>query len=195
MTMSIGIFAFPDMEMLDFAGPYEVFDSASRIGATSDGQEVFRLVVISESYDPVRVRGGAILQPQATIADELELACLIIPGGPGVDAVIEGGAVVTWIIEQAARVPIIASVCTGAFILAQTGLLGGLQATTHSRRSDDLRRRFPAVDVVSSHRWVDVGQFVTSAGVSAGIDMALHLVERLVSVDLATATARRIEIL
>jgi len=194
MTMTVGLFCFPEMEMLDFAGPYQVFATASRL-ASGDTYGLFRLVSIGTTVDPVRVRGGAVILPEATIADHPVLDALVIPGGrAGVDAQIQGGEAVKWIRAQADSVPIIASVCTGAFLLAETGLLDGLQATTHSDHVNDLRRTFPALDVVESLRWVDSGHFVTSAGLSAGIDMALHLVERLASRDLAVSTARQLEL-
>jgi len=194
MTMSIGLFCFPEMEMLDYAGPYQVFATASRL-ASGDSYGLFRLVTIGTSLDPVRVRGGAVILPEAAIADHPGLDALIIPGGrAGVDTQIREGVAVEWIRTQAASVPIIASVCTGAFLLAQTGLLDGLQATTHADHVNDLRRTFPSLDVVESLRWVDSGRFITSAGLSAGIDMALHLVERLASRDLSVSTARQLEL-
>ena len=194
MTMSIGLFCFPEMEMLDYAGPYQVFVTASRL-ASGDSYGLFRPVTIGTSLDPVRVRGGAALLPEATIADHPALDALVIPGGrAGVDAQIRQGDSVEWIRTQADTVPIIASVCTGAFLLAQTGLLDGLQATTHADHVNDLRHTYPNVDVVESLRWVDSGHFVTSAGLSAGIDMALHLVERLASRDLSVSTARQLEL-
>jgi len=193
MTISIGLFAYPDMELLSFAGPYQVFATAQELGAENGGDTI-RLVTIATSLDPVVVRGGAAVMPQATIHDHLDLTCLIIPGGGDVDAQIECQEVVDWLRGQARVVPIVASVCTGAFLLAQTGVLSGLQATTHALQVNDLRHRFPAMDVIESHRWVDTGRFVTSAGLSAGIDMALHLLERLTSHELAVQTARQLEL-
>jgi transcriptional regulator GlxA family with amidase domain len=194
MTMSIGLYAFTGMEMLDFAGPYQVFTTANRIAAP-DGQDLFSTVVIGSDLGPVAVRGGATVLPQTTIATHPPLTCLILPGGmPAVDAQIDRGDIVEWVAAQAATVPVVASVCTGAFLLAQTGLLSGLEATTHLEHLDHLRQRFPSINVVAKRRWVDTGQFVTAAGLAAGIDMALHLVERLVSHDLSVETARRLEV-
>jgi len=195
MTMTIGLFAFSEMEMLDFAGPYQVFSTASAVTNAQTGQDLFEMVTISPSQEAVTVRSGAVLLPQATIADHPRLDCLIIPGGmTGVDPLIEEGPVVDWIAAQADSVPLIATVCTGAFLLAQTGLLNGLEATTHQDRTDQLRRRFPDITVIEQRRWVDCGRFVTAAGLSAGIDMTLHLVERLADRDLAVATARAMEL-
>ncbi len=194
MTMSIGIFAFPDMELLDFAGPYQVFAGGSRLLAETTGQAPFDLITIAAEAGPVAARGGARVLPDATITDHPGLDCLILPGGlNGVDAQIDRGDVVPWIASQAETVPIIATVGTGAFLLAQTGLLNGLQAITHVTREAALRRRFPAIDVVENRRWVDTGAFVTAAGLTAGIDMALHLVERLVSREVSVDIARHME--
>ena len=196
MTMTIGLLAFPDMEMLDYAGPYQVFASASSVAKENpEDPELFHLVTIGETAGCVPVRAGASLCVQYTLDDHPELSCLIIPGGmAGVDPAIDRGRIVPWLVDQATKVPVVASVCTGAFLLAQSGLLHAMEATTHHSRVDDLRYRFPSIDVIESRRWVDSGRFVTSAGITAGIDMAIHLVERLASRDLAVATARRLEL-
>ncbi len=194
MTLSIGLFMFPQMELLDFAGPYQVFAAGSRIQANATGEPEFELITIAATPDPVVARGGVRLLPDAMISDHPHLDCLILPGGlTGVDAQIDRGDVVPWIAAQADTVAIIASVGTGAFLLAQTGLLNGLQAITHVTRESALRQRFPAIDVVENRRWVDTGKCVTAAGLTAGIDMALHLVERLVSRDVAVSIARQME--
>jgi transcriptional regulator GlxA family with amidase domain len=101
--------------------------------------------------------------------------------------------VIHWISGQSAPERVVASVCTGAFLLAKTGKLTGKQVTTHWEDIDDLKEMFPSIDVLSTLRWVDEGSFVTSAGISAGIDMSLHLVERLHSRKLAQRTARQLE--
>ena len=195
MTMTIGLFAFPEMEMLDYAGPYQVLASASRVAAQQTGQEAFSLLTIAPSHEAVKVRAGATVLPQASIADHPGLDCLILPGGmAGVVPLLEDGAVVDWVKAQAGIVPLIASVCTGTFLLARTGLLDGLEATTHHSYLDELRRAHPAIKVVAQRRWVDSGRYVTAAGLSAGIDMTCHLVERLATRDLSVATAKVLEL-
>ena len=197
MTMTIGLYVFPDMELLDYAGPYQVFATASRYATYEDEKagDMFQLVTIGSTLDPVKARAGATLIPDLTIDDDLDLDALIIPGGiVGVEQQIHNAATVAWIIRQSAKTPIVASVCTGAFLLAQTGLLDGLKTTTHATFAVDLRRRFPTIDVVDSRRWVDNGQFVSSAGLSAGIDMALHLVERMASRELSVRAAQILEL-
>lgn len=193
--MSVGLFEFPDMEILDFAGPYQVFDTAARLSSERSGKPRFHLVSIGATTEPIRVSGGATCVPEASIADHPKLDCLLLPGGlTGVDAQIERPEVIDWVTAAGETTGIIASIGTGAFLLAQTGALTGFEATTHHAHTDDLRRRFPGIDVVTNRRWVDTGQYVTSAGSSAGIDMAVHLVERLAGRDLAVATARSLEL-
>jgi transcriptional regulator GlxA family with amidase domain len=117
---------------------------------------------------------------------------LLVPGGE-VSTELERPAVIDWIRQTAGSVAVTASVCTGAFLLAQAGLLRGRRATTHWEDLDDLRRRFPEVIVEAGSPWIDEGELVTSAGISAGLDMSLHLVARLVSMELAVRTARQMD--
>ena len=191
MTTTVGLLAHPGIEILNFAGPYQVFATASSLAGGDE--ELFRLVTIGSSADPVTVGGGGCLLPDAAFAVHPPLACLIIPGGSLEVPTIER-SLIDWLSSQVASVPIVASVCTGAFLLAATGCLAGLTVTTHCEFTHILRQHFPDLDVVENRRWVDTGRFVTSAGRSAGIDMALHLVERLASRELAVATARRLEL-
>ncbi|MDR0959791.1 MAG: DJ-1/PfpI family protein [Propionibacteriaceae bacterium] len=195
MTLTVGIYAFDGMELLDHAGPFQVFSTASRLAGEDGDSEIFSVVTLAASMDPVTARGGARILPDATNHDAPALDCLIIPGGHvGVDAQISGTDVVDWVRSQAEQVRILASVCTGAFILAAAGLLDGKKATTHAHYTDELRRRHPQVTVLENRRWVDEGSIITSAGMTAGIDMSLHLVERLANRDLSVATARQMEL-
>lgn len=195
MTLAVGIHLFPDVEVLDFAGPYEVFTTASRVAQRRepDREPPFRVVTLASARAPVRARAGLHALPDHTLADHPPLDLLIIPGGV-VDAELDRPEVIRWITEQGRQVPLVASVCTGAFLLAQAGLLDGRQATTHWEDIADLRRRYPAVHVLEGPRWVDLGSVVTSAGIAAGIDMSLHLVARLAGLDLAQATARQMDV-
>jgi len=123
---------------------------------------------------------------------KLRAYVLIIPGGIVSDE-LERETVIKWIARCAGSASITASVCTGAFLLGRAGLLNGKQATTHWEDIPDLRAMFPGIEVKAGTRWVDTGQIVSSAGISAGIDMSLHLVERLESKELAVSTARQME--
>lgn len=193
MTLRIGIHVFDEVEVLDFAGPYEVFTTAARLhGRSHPGAPLFEVCTLSHSLASVRARAGLLVQPDHSFTEHPPLDVLIVPGGV-VTAELARPEVAAWIAAQATRVQITASVCTGAFLLAQAGLLAGKAVTTHWEDIADLRVMFPGLEVREGLRWVDEGSVVSSAGISAGIDMSLHLVERLAGRALAERTARQME--
>jgi transcriptional regulator GlxA family with amidase domain len=193
MTRTIGIFVFDGVEVLDFAGPYEVFTCASRVHGGEGGQPApFRVVTIGRHADMLRARAGLTVLPEADFSTMPRLDVLLIPGGV-IDAELARPEVIDWIAATDRHTEITASICNGAILLAATGLLDGLPATTHWADMDELRERFPAVQVQQDRRWVDNGRIVTSGGISAGIDMSLHLVGRLAGMELARRTALRME--
>ncbi len=193
MTLQVGILMFDDVEVLDFAGPFEVFTTASRMAARRNAEVPAPFAVVTIAAAPqVRARAGLTVKVDCSLQDAPPLDLLIIPGGV-VDAELQKPEVVQWIAERAGAAQWTASICTGAFLLAAAGLLEGRPATTHWEDLADLRARFPQVNVVEGVRWVDDGDVLTSGGISAGIDLALHLVARLASEDLAAATARLME--
>ncbi|KQQ62574.1 thiamine biosynthesis protein ThiJ [Pseudomonas sp. Leaf127] len=194
MSLNIGIYVFDDVEVLDFAGPYEVFTTATRMhGRNSrDDRALFNVFTIGRTTAPVRARAGLKVDPDYSIHDHPPLDCLIVPGGV-ITAEMEKADVIEWISQQSVPGRVVAAVCTGAFLLARTGKLTGRQVTTHWEDIADLKEMFPSIDVLSTLRWVDEGAFVTSAGISAGIDMSLHLVERLHDRALAERTALQMD--
>ena len=194
MTVKVGIFVFPDVEVLDFAGPYEVFTTAARVSLRRNpaAGRPFEVFTVAESAATFKARAGLTVLPDFAFGQHPAIDLLIVPGGV-VTAELEKPVVVDWIAATAVQARITAAVCTGAFLLGQAGLLDGRRATTHWEDIADLRRDFPQIDVVSDRRWVDEGSVVTSGGISAGIDMSLHLVERLTGRDLALRTAGQME--
>lgn len=194
MSINIGIYVYDDVEVLDFAGPYEVFTTATRmhLRKSRDDRALFNVFTIGRTTDPIRARAGLKVDPDFSIDDHPAIDCLIVPGGV-VNAELEKPDVIRWISAQSVPERVVAAVCTGAFLLVKTGKLAGKQVTTHWEDIDDLKEMFPSVDVLSTLRWVDEGAFVTSAGISAGIDMSLHLVERLHSRELAERTALQLD--
>lgn len=194
MTTSVGIYLFPDVEVLDFAGPYEVFTTASRVFRRTNPTlpEPFAVCTISRGAAAVRARAGLVVQPDFGFADHPRIDLLVVPGGVVTHELREPD-VIEWIARTAAGAELVASVCTGSFLLARAGLLDGRTATTHWEDVADLRAMFPAVDAVERRRWVDEGAVVTSAGISAGIDMSLHLVERFAGRELAESTAHQMD--
>jgi transcriptional regulator GlxA family with amidase domain len=189
--MRIGIFVFDDVEILDFAGPLQVFTTAARMAAVSGTDVSFDAFTVAAA-PAVMARGGLRLTPTHTFATQPALDVLIVPGGV-VTAELEKPEVIAWIAAQGHAVRLTASVCTGAFLLAEAGLLSGRTATTHWEDVADFRARFPDVAVDETARYVDLGDIVTSAGISAGIDMSLHLVDRLAGPALARRTARQMD--
>lgn len=194
MTSSVGIFIFPEAEVLDFTGPYEVFTTASRVSRRANPSlpEPFTVFTVAREAHPVRARAGLLVHPEHTFDSHPHIDLLLVPGGIVTEQL--GAPVVTeWIAATAAKAALTASVCTGSFLLAQAGLLDRLSATTHWEDIPGMRALFPTVRTVGRRRWVDEGRIVTSAGISAGIDMSLHLVERLAGRELAMLTARQMD--
>jgi transcriptional regulator GlxA family with amidase domain len=198
MTRTIGIYVFDDVEVLDFAGPYEVFTCAARVGArlAPGAEPPFRVLTIGQRPAMLRARAGLSVFPEADFNTPGRIDVLIVAGGV-VTAELAKPEVIGWIAATAREGELVASVCTGAFLLAAAGLLDGQPATTHWEDLDDLRAAYPQVRVRQQSedepRWIDNGRVVTSGGISAGIDMSLHLVERLAGRELAVLTARQME--
>jgi transcriptional regulator GlxA family with amidase domain len=192
---TVGILIFPDVEILDFCGPFEVFASATLPTATDGGAEarLFEVITIAERSEIVACRGGLLVQPNHTLDDHPPLDVVVIPGGYGTRRQQENPVVLDWIARQRRSGALTTSVCTGAFLLGAAGLLDGLRATTHWTTIDGLRATLPTTQVLEDVRVVDEGTVITSAGVSAGIDMALHVVRRMHGDEVAQRTARDME--
>jgi transcriptional regulator GlxA family with amidase domain len=191
---TVGILIFPDVEVLDFCGPFEVFAITRSGDNLDDAERLFDVFTIAEEAHTVRCRGGLLVEPHFTIDNHPPLDILVVPGGAGADVIYAGNErVLDWIAAQAARIELTTSVCTGAKLLARRGLLDGRRATTHWGSVESLQKRHPEIDVVADARFVDEGPIVTSAGVSAGIDMSLHVVGRLYGEKVAARTARIME--
>lgn len=193
-TRNVGIFIFPIVEILDFAGPYEVFTTASRMALREapDRAPPFNVFTVAATLAPVHARADFAALPKYDFSNHPALDVLIVPGGV-VDAEVANPEVIAWIKNVSKHAQMVASVCTGAFMLAEAGLLDGLTVTTHWEDLEPLANQYPNLNVVGGQRWVDQGDIVTSGGISAGIDMSLHLVERLAGRALALRTAKQME--
>jgi transcriptional regulator GlxA family with amidase domain len=191
---TVGILIFDDVEVLDFCGPFEVFSSVRKPGKEDpDARRLFDVCIIAEEERTVRCRGNLLINPHFTIATHPPLNILLIPGGHGTRRERTNQVVLDWIATQNKSTELTTSVCTGAFLLAALGLLDGRKATTHWASFDWMRENHPAVEMQEDVRFVDEDRIITSAGVSAGIDMALHIIERLHGHDIAAETARYME--
>jgi transcriptional regulator GlxA family with amidase domain len=190
----VGILVFPKVEVLDFCGPFEVF-SLTRLSEERRREDPspFKVVVVGEHEGVVEATGGLRVIPDCTLETCPPLDILVIPGGWGIREEIHNEPVVAWIAQRGREVETLTSVCTGAMLLGQAGLLDGRRATTHWAALDWMRQSFPAVTVEEALRVVEDGWVITSAGISAGIDMALRVVGRYYGEMIARATARRME--
>ncbi|WP_407940181.1 DJ-1/PfpI family protein [Nakamurella leprariae] len=188
----VAVLCFPDVEALDLAGPVEVFTTASRMAQRAGAPEPFTVVTVAPGRGPVQARAGLTVLPDHDFGDPIRPDVLVVPGGV-VDAALADDRTLAWIASADRTAVITASVCTGAFLLAAAGVLTGGPVTTHWEDQDDLAARYPGLEVRSGVRWVDQGRVVTSGGISAGIDMSLHLVDQLAGRELAERTARQLE--
>ena len=188
---AVAILIFPGVELLDFAGPFEVFSAARQSLATP--APLFDVFTVAETLDPLRCNNPVTVVPDYSLASCPPADILVIPGGQGTRTAINRPELIAWIRARAAAAEIATSVCTGSFLLAQAGLLEGKTATTHWGSIERLRESFPATTISEQVRWIDEGAVITSAGVSAGIDMALHVIARLHGAEAAATTARWIE--
>lgn len=179
--MRIGIVVFEDVEELDAVGPWEVLAFWARHVADRD----VTLLATSPSGGTVRCAKGLSITATVAFADLPPLDLLVHPGGLGARRLARDEAHLDWVRRQRAAVPTLASVCTGALVYAAAGLLRNRPATTHWGALDQLHELDATIDVRAGERFVDAGPIVTSAGVSAGIDMALHLVSRFGGVEQA----------
>lgn len=186
---NVAIVVFDQVEVLDFAGPYEVFSVAGEVADPGS----FNVYMVAESAEPVSGRNDFTVVPHYTFADCPEPDILLVPGGPGTRVEENRAEMVDWVSAKAQPAELVLSVCTGARILAKAGLLDGLEATTHWVSIDELKEMAPTATIHDDRRFVDNGKVVTSAGVSAGIDMSLHIVARLCGDKAAAETARFME--
>lgn len=190
MARNVAILVFDAVEVLDFCGPLEVFGAT---GPRDSAARPFFVYTVAEQAGPVMARHNLSVNPTFTIADCPQPDILLIPGGRGTRSLVHHERLLNWIKEQAEQVELLLSVCTGALLLAKVGLLEGLSATTHFAAFEELRALAPHTTLCPDKRYVDNGRIVLSAGVSAGIDMALYVVGRLLGEERANETARYIQ--
>jgi putative intracellular protease/amidase len=176
-TKKVAILIFDGVEIIDYTGPYEIFGAAG-----------FDVYTVARTKDPITTAMGMTVVPKYSFEDVPQPDVLVVPGG-GVKATQGNEPTLKWIKDETAKIQHTMSVCNGAFILASAGLLDGLSATTTNGNIPRLRSQFPKINVVDDKRYVDNGKIITAAGLSAGIDGALHVIELLMGKGTAQQTA------
>lgn len=191
--MRVAILLFDGVDLMDVAGPYEVFLTAARLQVRRRLDPTFDVVTVSPDGAEVAAFGGLGLRPRIAVADVGRVDVLVVPGAVAIDRIADDAGLISVIGDLADGAQVVASVCTGAFLLEGAGLLEGREVTTHWEDAADLAARPGPGTVRDEVRWVDAGDVVTAGGLSSGIAMALHLVERFADRELAEATATQID--
>jgi transcriptional regulator GlxA family with amidase domain len=185
----MAILIFDDAEVLDFCGPFEVFSVTSEL----NNGELFNVYTVAGEKRTIRAKNGLKVVPDFGFRGCPAPDILLVPGGSGTRSVMHEERTLSWIKSKAAEVELLLSVCTGSLVLAAAGLLDGLKATTHHEVVPLLRETAPHSEILPDKRFIDNGSVIVSAGISAGIDMSLHVVARLHGQDIAERTARYME--
>ena len=187
---TVAILVFDDIEILDFAGPYEVFNVAGEV-TTPAGFYVYNVGI---SMRPVIGRGRFTVTPQYSIDNCPQADLLVIPGGYGTRPLLKHEGLLSWLREQSGKVEWLLSVCTGALLLAKAGLLESCSATTHHTAFETLKKISPRTTIVEGQRFVQASpRIMTAGGISAGIDLSLHMVELLAGRDVRSSTEDEME--
>lgn len=187
--MNVGILLFNEVEVLDFAGPFEVFSICSN----ANQQKLFNVFTLSEQAE-VRARNGLVVNSHYHLDTAPDIDILVIPGGLGAETIeMYNQPLLQWILKRHQHSQMTFSICTGAFILAEAGLLNGLKATTHWMDIERLTQDYPQIEVLSDVKYVDEGHIITAAGISSGINASLYLISKLHGVEIAQHTAKRME--
>lgn len=186
---NVGILIFDNVELLDFAGPFEVFSVASEL----NNFELFNVFTVSKNLEPIETINGLSVNPKYDFNSCPNIDILIIPGGFGAREVMKDYETLKWIEKVNLTTDITLSVCTGAMILAKLGLLDGQQYTTHHLVFYEMHSIAPMAKLIKNERFVKAGKIYTAAGISAGIDLSLHIVEVLFGKKVAQDTAKYME--
>jgi len=187
--LNTAILIFDDVEVLDFTGPFEVFSVTNELNDYS----LLNVYTVARVKSPVKARNGLSVNPDYSIGDAPQPDILIVPGGLGTRPALLQQDILSWIKRSAHNADKVLSVCTGALLLAKVGILDGLKATTHSSAFELLAEIAPNTEIVRGVRFVDNGKVITAAGISAGIDMSLYVIELLYGKETAQHTAAYME--
>jgi transcriptional regulator GlxA family with amidase domain len=188
-TRLVSIVIFNGVEVLDFCGPFEVF----AVTGERQNKAPFQVVTVAEEMKPIMARGGLSINPSHTFDSYLHPEIVLVPGGIGTRREMNNQKLLGWLKDRAADAELVLSVCSGSLLLAKAGLLDGLSATTHHGAFEELRAVSSRFEIDNSKRFIDNGRVIVSAGISAGIDMSLYVVARLLGKEQALETATYME--
>ncbi len=186
---NLGILLFPDVEVLDFAGPFEVFSVTDEL----NNHELFNVFTLAQNPSTIIAKNGLQVIPDFVFENHPVLDYLVVPGGFGTRALLQDEETMMWLKKTAKSCEKTVSICSGALLLAQAGLLDNLKATTHHEVFDELMQIAPRTEIIKNQRFIDNGSILTSGGISAGIDMSFYLVEQLFGELIALKTAKYME--
>ena len=186
---NVAIFIFDDVEVLDFAGPFEVFNVTGEVVDPSP----FNTYTVALTEEPIKARGELIIQPHYTIDKCPTPDIILLPGGDGRRRLMKDERILKWISKHSNNLEKLLSVCTGAFYIAHCGLLNGLSATTHHGAFAEFKETFTDVELIEDKRYVENGKIITAGGISAGIDMSLYVVEQLLGKEILALTLEEME--
>lgn len=189
--INVGIVIFDEVEVLDFTGPFEVFSISEDIESKD---KLFNVFTFAENKTIISARNGLEVMPKYSIFDSPEIDILIVPGGYGAEEIeIHNKILLTWLKKMENKVRTVASICTGAFLLAKSGIITNHEVTTHWMDLDRLKSEYPDLKVLKEQKFVDQGNILTSAGISAGIELSLYIVSKYTTKEIAVNTAKRME--
>ena len=184
-----GIYLFDDVEVLDFAGPFEVFSVTSEL----NNFELLKVFTISKNGQMIKAVNGLNIQPDHSFDSHPEIDILIIPGGAGTRTEMKDDSVLQWVKNNFDKSEITFSVCSGSRILGTLGLLDGIESVTHHEVIEDMKAISPAVIIKENARFADNGKIMTSGGISAGIDLSLHVIKKLFGKEIMNKTIKYME--
>jgi transcriptional regulator GlxA family with amidase domain len=173
--LNVGLYLFDDVELLDFTGPYEVFSVTSEL----NNYQLFKVFTITQDGTQIKTVNGLKIIPDYNFNNHPNIDILIIPGGVGTKNEMNKQPVQKWLQRNYETSSITASICSGARLLGRLGLLDNIESTTHHEVTPDLQEIAPKTNIIKNMRFIDVGKIMTSAGISAGIDLSLYIVDKI----------------
>lgn len=186
---NVAIFIFDDVEVLDFAGPFEVFNVTGEVIDLAP----FNTHTVALTEEPIKARGNLSINPHYSIDNCPTPDIILLPGGAGRRRLMKDERVLSWIAKHVDNLEKLLSVCTGAFYIAHSGLLNGLSATTHHDAFPEFKEVFSDIELIEDKRYVEHGKIITAGGISAGIDMSLYVVEQLLGEEKLVLTLEEME--